>query len=184
MAPERRLAAILFTDMVGSTALMAESEEAGLRAKRRHRELVQGQVASYRGEFIEAPGDESLSIFGNALDAVNCALGIEAAAEGEDFKLHIAIHSGDVLVGDGEVQGDGVNIAARLVPLSEGGGICISGEVYQAVRNHPEIEAASIGEHELRNVGRPVHVYSIKRQGSAGAEASQASNRRPSSYVQ
>ncbi len=84
-AAERRLAAIVFTDLVDSTALMARSEEAGLRAKRRHRELVQAQVVSYRGEFIEAPGDETLSIFGNALDAVNCALGIEVASEGEDF---------------------------------------------------------------------------------------------------
>ena len=127
MPQERRLVAILFTDLVDSTALMARSEEDGLRAKRRHRELVQGQIASYRGEFIEAPGDETLSIFGNALAAVNCALGIEAAAEGEDFKLHIAIHSADVLVDGSEVHGDGVNIAARLLPLSEGGGICVSG---------------------------------------------------------
>ena len=75
---QRRLAAILFTDLVGSTELMARSEEAGLRAKRRHRQLVREQVERFRGDFIEAPGDETLSIFHSALDAVSCALGIEA----------------------------------------------------------------------------------------------------------
>ncbi len=75
---ERRLAAILFTDLVGSTEWMAQSEEAGLRVKRRHRELVREQVERFRGDFVEAPGDETLSIFHSALDAVSCALAIEA----------------------------------------------------------------------------------------------------------
>lgn len=173
-ASGRRLAAILFTDLVGSTALMAESEEAGLRAKRRHRELVRERVSRYRGEFIEAPGDETLSIFGSALDAVNCALAIEGALASESFALHMGIHSGDVLVQGGEVLGDGVNIAARVCELSEGGGICISGEVYQAIRNQPGIEARSLGERELRNVGRPVAVYWIGR-GVAAQVPSRAS---------
>ncbi len=95
---ERRLAAILFTDLVGSTALMARSEEAGLRAKRRHRELVRAQVESFHGDFIEAPGDETLSIFSSALDAVSCGLAIEESTHDEDFRLHVAIHLGDVFV--------------------------------------------------------------------------------------
>lgn len=163
---ERRLAAILFTDLVGSTALMARSEEAGLQAKRRHRELVRAQVESFHGDFIEAPGDETLSIFSSALDAVSCGLAIEESTHDEDFRLHVAIHLGDVLVEGGEVHGDGVNITARLLPFSDGGGICISSEAYQAVRNQPGLEVVELGAHELKNVGRPVEILSLRRAGS------------------
>ncbi len=95
---ERRLAAIIFTDIVGYTALMAESEEKGLRARQRHRALVRPLVGLYHGESIEARGDESLSTFATALDAVNCALAIEAAARDAELKLHMGIHLGDVIV--------------------------------------------------------------------------------------
>ncbi len=118
MPPERRLAAIMFTDIVGYTALMAESEERGLRVRERHRELVLPLVEQYHGDSIEARGDESLSVFPTALDAVNCALAIEDQVQSEtDVKLHIGIHLGDVVVGDGEVSGDGVNIASRICAL-------------------------------------------------------------------
>ena len=172
---ERRLAAILFTDLVGSTGLMARSEEAGLRAKRRHREIVREQVQRFQGDFVEAPGDETLSIFHSALDAVSCALAIEASTGDEDFRLHVAIHLGDVLVEGGEVHGDGVNIAARLLPLSEGGGICISQEIYQAVRNQPGLAVTPLGAQELKNVGRPVEVLSLRR-----AEGAQPASYEPS----
>ncbi len=102
----------MFTDIVGYTALMAESEEKGLRARERHRALVRPLVEQYHGESIEARGDESLSTVPTALDAVNCALAIEAAARDDaELKLHVGIHLGDVVVQDGEVSGDGVNIA-------------------------------------------------------------------------
>ncbi len=92
---ERRLAAIMFTDIVGYTALMAESEEKGLRVRERHRALVRPLVERYHGESIEARGDESLSTFPTALDAVNCALAIEAAARDDaELKLHVGIHLG------------------------------------------------------------------------------------------
>ncbi len=108
-AVERKLAAIMFTDIVGYTALMAESEDKGLRARQRHRALVRPLVESYHGELIEARGDESLSTFATALDAVNCALAIEAAARDDaELKLHVGIHLGDVIVQDGEISGDGV----------------------------------------------------------------------------
>ncbi len=161
-SPTRRLAAIMFTDIVGSTALMAESEPAGLRAKQRHRVLVRNQVGRYHGQFIEAPGDETLSLFASALDAVSCALAIHAEAEAEpDLRLHIGVHSGDVLLEDGEVHGDGVNVASRVCRLSEGGGVCVSSEVYKSIRNQPRIEAVSLGEQKLKNVPEPVAVYSV-----------------------
>ena len=121
---ERRLAAIMFTDIVGYTALMAESEETGLRVRERHREIVRPLVERHHGDWIESPGDQSLSTFPSAHDAANCALAIQKQLGDEpELKLHIGIHSGDIVIGGGEISGDGLNIAARLCALSEGGGI-------------------------------------------------------------
>jgi TolB-like protein/class 3 adenylate cyclase/Tfp pilus assembly protein PilF len=163
---ERRLAAILFTDVVGYTALMAADEERGLRVRKRHRTLVQPLVKTYRGEQVEMRGDECLVVFASALDAVHCALAILDALECEpDLDLHIGIHVDDIVrVGD-EVSGDGVNIARRLCELTEGGGLCTSAEVRQAVRNHPEVEAKSFGARELKGIGRPVEVFALGRPG-------------------
>lgn len=168
-ATERRLAAILFTDIVGYTATMAESEQRGLRARARHREIVGPLVERYHGEAIEARGDETLSVFPSALDAVHCALAIDEASrqEGEP-RLHVGIHSGDIVVHDGEVSGDGVNIAARICALSEGGGICVSGDVYRSIRNQSDIEAVRVGERRLKNVGQPMEVWTLGHPGATG----------------
>ena len=105
---ERRLAAILFTDIVGSTAITAQSESAGLALRDRHRELVRTQVQRYHGRFIEAPGDESLSTFESAVDAVHAALAIQLELEGDaELQVRIGIHT---------VFGDGVNIASCAWP--------------------------------------------------------------------
>ncbi len=160
----------MFTDIVGYTALMAESEQRGLRARERHRALVRPLVERYHGDPIEARGDESLSVFPSALAAVNCALAIqESIADDSELRLHIGIHLGDVVMQAGEVSGDGVNIAARICSLSEGDGAYVSAEVQQAVRNQANLEVAPRGEHQLKNVGRPVSVFRIS--GSAGAPA-------------
>jgi TolB-like protein/class 3 adenylate cyclase/Tfp pilus assembly protein PilF len=159
---ERKLAAIMFTDIVGYTALMAESEERGLRVRERHRSLVRPLVEQYHGDSIEVRGDESLSVFPTALDAVNCALAIEEQLRDDpELNLHLGIHLGDLVLQGGEVSGDGVNIASRICSLSEGGGLCVSGEVYRSIRNQAGIEAVPIGEHELKNVPEPVAIYAV-----------------------
>jgi class 3 adenylate cyclase len=153
----------MFTDIVGYTALMAESEEKGLRARERHRELVRPLVEKYHGEAIEARGDESLSVFSSALNAVNCGLAVlEALGSGdEQLRLHIGIHSSEVVMQAGEVSGDGVNIAARICALSDGTAPYISAEVHHAVRNQPNLGVTSLGEHDFKNVGRPVEVFQV-----------------------
>jgi len=164
---ERRLAAILLTDIVGYTALMGRDEAAGRRARERHRSLVVPLVEQYRGQVIEARGDETLSVFPSTLDAVHCALAIEdALAEEPDLRLHLGIHTGDVVVQAGEVAGDGVNIAARICALREEGGICVSGDVHRAIRNQPDIAAVPLGERRLKNVDHPVAVYAVGRPGA------------------
>ena len=167
----------MFTDIVGFTALMAESEAKGLRAKEQHRALVRPLVERYHGECIEARGDESLSVFPSTLDAVNCAFAVEAELSSLELKLHIGIHLGDISIEHGEISGDGVNIAARVCALSEGGGLCVSAEVYQAVRNQPDIQVTALGERELKNVGRPVPVFRLS--GLASAPSRRRSPRRP-----
>ncbi|HXK26236.1 MAG TPA: adenylate/guanylate cyclase domain-containing protein [Myxococcota bacterium] len=159
---ERRLAAIMFADIVGYTALMAADEVRGLRARERHRALVRPLVERYHGDAIEARGDESLAVFPTALDAVNCALAIEEALAGDgELRLHVGIHVGDCVVEHGEVSGDAVNIAARIRSFAESG-VCVSAEVYHSVRNQPNVEATLLGEHELKNVGRPIALYAVR----------------------
>lgn len=167
-ATERRLAAIMFTDIVDYTAAMAESEAKGMRLRRAHRDVVQTQVGSYGGEWIEETGDETLSSFQSATDAVNCALAIQASlANIDELTVRIGIHLGDVTKQHGRLYGDGVNVAARIRPLAEPGGICISEEVQHSVHNQSNIETQSIGTHALKNVPRPVSVFSVSGQAAA-----------------
>ncbi len=118
-AGERRLAAIMFTDIVGYTALMAESEEKGRRVRRRHAALLRPLVERYHGEWVQNIGDETLSSFQSAVDAVNCALAIQILLlEEPDLRVRIGIHIGDIVFEEGSVQGDGVNVASRIRPFA------------------------------------------------------------------
>ena len=155
---ERRLAAIMFTDIVGSTVATARSETTGLELRDRHRRLVRAQVGRYRGRFVEAPGDESLSVFDSALNAVNCALAIQRELESDpDLALHVGVHLGEIVFWRGGVRGRGQRRFAHLQPRSprrdlrfECGGGCASGSA-----EHRELARA---EHGLRGVERPVSV--------------------------
>ncbi len=165
MPTERRLAAIMFTDIVGSTAVTARSEAAGIKLRDRHRELVRAQVERYHGRLIEAVGEESLSTFDSAVDAVHTALAVQQELDGDaELLVRIGIHTGETMFRGDEVFGDGVNIAARIRPLAKPGGICISDEVQHAIRNQENLETISLGEHELKNVGRPVAVFEVRGQ--------------------
>ncbi len=159
---ERRLAAILFTDIVGSTAVTARSEAEGMKLRDRHRELVRPMVERYHGRFIEAPGDESLSTFESVVDAVQCALAIQQIGDVDpDLQLHIGIHQSETVFRGNEVFGDGVNIAARICSLSDGNAPFISDEVKHAVQNQANLDFESLGEHDFKNVPRSVPVYRV-----------------------
>jgi TolB-like protein/class 3 adenylate cyclase/Tfp pilus assembly protein PilF len=163
---ERRLAAILFTDVVGYTALMSRDEGAGRRVRARHERLVREQVALFLGQWIEEKGDESLSIFPSALDAVHCALAIQQKIEGDpELSLRIGVHLGDVTVEDDRVYGDGVNVAARVRPLAEPGGVCISQPVRDSIRNQAHLASTSLGVRALKGVAEPMEIFAI--EGSA-----------------
>ncbi len=158
----RKLAAIMFTDIVGYTALMGEDEQKALHLLQKNRGLLKPIIEQFRGEWLKEIGDGSLSSFASAVDAVNCALAIQQVLKDDpDLKLRIGIHVGDVVVEGGDVFGDGVNVASRLEPLAEAGGICVSERVYEDIRNKSGIEAASLGEKTLKGVENPVKVYAV-----------------------
>jgi class 3 adenylate cyclase len=159
---ERRLLAIVFTDVVGYTALTERDEASAVRVRERHRELVQTLVKQFEGEVVDATGDESLSIFPSALRAVDCALALQGALRGHsDLRLRVGVHLGDVLRRGGEVIGEGVNVAARIRPLAEAGGIVVSEPVYQMVRSRAHVRARPLGARSLTGVALPVPVYAL-----------------------
>ena len=156
MKEHRKLAAIMFTDIVGYTALMSKDEENALRILRKSRDIIKPLVMQYNGDWHK----DTLSSFTNAVDAVSCALEIQRKLKDEsDLGLRIGIHVGDVVFG----MADGVKVASGIGPLAEPGRICISDQVYYAIRNKPDIKADFMGEKTLENVDRPIKVYALKK---------------------
>ncbi|MFI5352653.1 MAG: adenylate/guanylate cyclase domain-containing protein [Candidatus Binatales bacterium] len=160
--PTRELAAITFSDIVGYTAIIGRDEERAMRALAEHRALLRTLLPKFNGRMIGEIGDGTLSSFHSALDAANCAREVQASLEGKDeFRVRIGIHVGDVLFSVNDVHGDGVNVASRIHALAAPGGICISERVYEDVRNKPEIRVKDLGEKRLKNVDRPIRVYTL-----------------------
>ena len=177
----RKLVAIMFTDIVGYTAVVGEDESKGVEARRKHRRLVEALVAQFDGRSVEETGDESLSSFGSAVDAVRCALAVQAVLDNDpQLSVRIGIHIGDVLEQEGRLIGDAVNVAARLRPLANPGGVCVSERVYEDIRNHPELSATFVGERELKNVAQPVRVYALPRSVPPDAGATTPAQRKRS----
>ena len=171
MHKHRKLAAIMFTDIVGYTSLMSRDEDNALRILQKNRDVIKLLVAQFNGDFLKEMGDGTLSSFPSVVDAVNCVLEIQNSLKDEtDFKLRIGIHLGDVIVEDGDVFGDGVNVASRIENLAEPGGICISERVYHDIRNKPVLQVAFLGEKSLKNVDYPVKIYALSRGASPIAD--------------
>lgn len=163
---ERRLAAIVFTDMVGYTRLMAENEQNALAVVSRQRELLRPLISSHGGQWLKEMGDGTLSAFNSATNALHCAIAIQQCLQDEsDFKIRIGIHLGDVVFTDEDVYGDGVNIAARVEPTAAAGGISISGAVYDTLAHNRQFETQLLGEKMLKNIGRPLRIYGISNHG-------------------
>jgi len=164
----RKLAAIMFTDMVGYTFLMQEDEEKARELIQRHRSLMKPLVEKHNGEVIQYVGDGTFCRFDSAKEAVNAALEIQYVLKVEkDLALRIGIHIGDVVVEGEEVYGDGVNVASRLEPLAEAGGICVSHQVYENIKNQQRIKLTSLGKKALKNVNEEIEVFAV----SAAAES-------------
>ena len=198
---ERRLAAILAADMAGYSRLM-EADEAGTHARfMTHRlELIEPTVAKNRGRIIKTAGDGMLAEFPSVAEAAQCAIEIQAEMvkrnEGMPparwMQFRIGINLGDVIDEDGDIFGDGVNIAARLETLAEPGGICISGAVRDQLANRLEdVAFADLGEQSVKNIARPIRVFRLQLDGKppsapagpAVAAAAATTARKPSIAV-
>jgi class 3 adenylate cyclase/tetratricopeptide (TPR) repeat protein len=167
----RELAAIMFTDIAGYTALMGEDEQRAVRVLERSRHLLNTLIPKFNGRVIEEVGDGTLASFQSGVQAVTCARTIqEALKDDSELRVRIGIHIGDVLVAGNRLIGDAVNIASRIHALAEPGGICFSERVYDDIRNKPELHATLLGERTLKNVNRPLKVYALSPEGTAAAE--------------
>src|SRR5678815_3485775 len=162
MAQSRQLAAIMFTDIVGYTALMGQDEQKAFELLRRNRQVQQPIIKQYNGIWIKELGDGILASFSTVTDAVFCATAIQHACNStDDLKLRIGIHLGEVVFENNDVFGDGVNIASRLQALAPIGGIWVSEAVYNTIINKKNIEAKFVREEVLKNVKEPMRIYEV-----------------------
>jgi adenylate cyclase len=164
----RKLAAILAADVVGYSRMMAADEAGTLAALKRHRETVfDPAVAAHHGRVVKLIGDGTIVEFASVIDAVNCALSVQRPAEQAPDQrasqaaivLRIGINLGDVIMEGDDLYGDGVNIAARLEPLAEPGGICISSIVNESIGNRIDVRFQDGGDITVKNIDRPIRVW-------------------------
>ena len=164
---QRRLAAIMFTDIVDYTGLTQLDESLAIRLLERHRELIRPILPKHSGREVKTIGDAFLFEFGSALEATECAVEIQKTLheynEGASDKilLRIGIHVGDVIHKGGDVYGDAVNVASRIEPLAASGGICISEQAYDQVRNKIPYKLTKLSQRKLKNVKFEIDVYEL-----------------------
>jgi len=173
---DRRLLAILAADVVGYSRLMGEDEEGTLAAlKTLQRELFAPKVKEHCGRLVKTTGDGALVEFASVIDAVRCAAEIQRAMAERNagvpverrIEFRIGINLGDIIIDEGDIYGDGVNVAARLEALADPGGICVSRVVRDQVRDKLDFSFEDLGEQQVKNIARPVRVYRVLIDGTA-----------------
>jgi adenylate cyclase len=162
----RQLAAILFADMTGYTALMQENEQLARNKRQRLKEVLEDTIARFHGKILQYYGDGSLSIFNSAIDSVHAAIDIQQQLQQHPkVDLRIGIHTGDVIIEEESIYGDGVNLASRIESLAVPGGVFVSEKVYDELRNQEHIQTRDMGYYELKNIKQPVRVFAIANNG-------------------
>jgi adenylate cyclase len=169
---KRKLTAILSADVKGYSRLMGDDEEATVRTITAFREIMTSLIQGGNGRVVDAKGDNVLAEFPSVVDAVHCAVRVQkelkeknaALVESRRMEFRIGINLGDVIEEEDTIYGDGVNIAARLEGLAEGGGICISGKVYEEVKNKLALGYEHLGEQIVKNIKEPVRAYRVLMQ--------------------
>src|SRR2546429_2270165 len=170
MGMTRKLAAIIAADVVGYSRLMGDDEAGTLAALKTHRrELIDPKIAEHQGRIVKATGDGLLIEFPSVVEAVACAVAMqremadnEAIPEYERIQFRFGINSGDVIVEDGDIHGDGVNIAARLEGIAEPGAICVSAIVRDQVQGRLNCAFDDLGEQTLKNISRAMRAYRVR----------------------
>ncbi len=167
---ERKLTAILSADVEGYSRLMGEDEEATVKTLNTYREAMSRLIEEHQGRVIDSPGDNLLAEFTSAVNAVQCAVVIQgelrarnvALPEDRRMNFRIGINLGDVIVDGVRIYGDGVNVAARVESLAEGGGICVSSTIHDQIANKLSYTFNNLGEHTVKNIAEPVRVYAVR----------------------
>jgi TolB-like protein/Tfp pilus assembly protein PilF len=181
----RRLAAILFADMTGYTSLMQENEVLARSKRQRVKEVLESTVAQFNGQILQYYGDGSLSLFHSAIDGVQCAVNMQQQLQGAKVDVRMGIHTGDVLIEEEAIYGDGVNLASRIESLAVPGSVFISEKVFDEVRNQQDIRTIEMGYFEFKNIQRPVRVFAIANNGIVvpSREALQGKTKHPSNRL-
>jgi adenylate cyclase len=165
----RKLTAILSADVKGYSRLMGDDEERTIETLTSYRKIMTNLILNNRGRVVDSPGDNLLAEFASVVDAVSCAVDVQKELalknaelpDSRKMEFRIGINLGDVIEDEGRIYGDGVNIAARLEGLADGGGICISGTVYDQVKNKLPLNYSYLGDRNVKNIEDPVRVYGI-----------------------
>ena len=166
MSQLRQLAAIMFADIVGYTALMQEDESLAMQLREKMKQKLDAEVALHKGRIIKFSGDGALCSFDSAGESVRVALALQLAMQQEPkVPMRIGIHQADTIFEESDVYGDGVNIASRLESLAVPGSILISAKVYDDIKNQKDIPAVSLGKYLLKNVKEPVEIFAISNAG-------------------
>ena len=166
MSSTRQLAAILFTDIAGYTAMMQRDEQSAVAMVKHHRAVLEKTVSDFDGNVIEFYGDGSLCIFTSITQAMQCAYQIQQEMQSDPpVPLRIGLHIGEVIYENGKIMGDGVNIAARIQSLGQPGSILFSKEVFDKIRNHHEFKTVYLGRYNLKNVTEPMEVSALSNEG-------------------
>jgi adenylate cyclase len=165
----RKLRAILSADVKGYSLLMADDEVHTIKTLKAYRTLMSEQITQHTGRVVDDPGDNLLAEFSSAVDAVECAVEVQKNLKKENarfvedkrLQFRIGVNIGDVVQDSDRIYGEGVNIAARIESLADAGGICISRNTYDQIKNKLQIETNYLGEHDVKNIEDPVRVYRV-----------------------
>jgi len=175
---KRKISAIFSADVEGYSRLMGDDEVATVRTLENYRTLMVDLIGQHRGRVVDSPGDNLLAEFGSVVDAVQCAVEIQQILKAKNAELpenrrmqfRIGVNLGDVIEEGERIYGDGVNIAARIEGLAEGGGICVSGSAYEQIENKLALGYEYLGEHTVKNITKPVRVYKVPMELGARKE--------------
>ncbi|MDP2344465.1 MAG: adenylate/guanylate cyclase domain-containing protein [Deltaproteobacteria bacterium] len=187
----RRLQAIMFTDMLGFSRMMGEDEERCIRLVEEHRVIVRATLPAYGGREHQTIGDAFVVLFDSALNAVSCAVEIQKRLrernadkpESDHVLIRIGIHLDDIVFKDGQIYGDGVNLAARVEPQAEAGGICITEPVLAHVQGKVTFAFVALGQRALKNIARPPALYAVHIEGSPRPSVNKVAAKKPASKL-
>lgn len=162
---DRRLLAVMFTDVVGYTALMQQDERLAVAARDRYMGAVERQHDTFGGTIVQRLGDGTMSMFDSALGAVRAAIAIQAELASAGVPVRVGIHVGEVVVERERLTGDAVNLAARIESFATPGGVLLSDTAYEQIRNRTDVKVVDLGRFRLKNVGRPFELYAVAAEG-------------------